>query len=128
MMNEDHSKKRLGRGLAALIGEMDRPAPREEKQAVQVAAADGRVPIEFVSPNPKSPRRNFADAELTDLAQSIREHGIVQPVLVRRKPDGKYELIAGERRWRAAQRAGLNEIPVLVRDVDDRTALELAII
>jgi ParB family transcriptional regulator, chromosome partitioning protein len=128
MMNEDQSKKRLGRGLAALIGEMDRPAQREEKQSTQVAAADGRVPIEFVSPNPKNPRRNFAEPELADLAQSIREHGIVQPVLVRRKPDGKYEIIAGERRWRAAQRAGLNEIPVLVRDVDDRTALELAII
>jgi ParB family chromosome partitioning protein len=128
MMNEDQSKKRLGRGLAALIGEMDRPAPREEKQTIQVAAADGRVPIEFVSPNPKNPRRSFAEAELADLALSIREHGIVQPVLVRRKPDGRYEIIAGERRWRAAQRAGLNEIPVLVRDVDDRTALELAII
>jgi ParB family chromosome partitioning protein len=128
MMNEDHSKKRLGRGLAALIGEMDRPALREEKQAAPVAAADGRVPIEFVSPNPKNPRRSFAEAELADLAQSIREHGIVQPVLVRRKHEGKYEIIAGERRWRAAQRAGLNEIPVLVRDVDDRTALELAII
>jgi len=127
-MNEDHSKKRLGRGLAALIGEMDRPAPREEKPAAQAAVADGRVPIEFVSPNPKNPRRSFAEAELADLAQSIREHGIVQPVLVRRKPDGKYEIIAGERRWRAAQRAGVNEIPVLVRDVDDRTALELAII
>ncbi len=127
-MNEDHSKKRLGRGLAALIGDMDRPAPREEKQPAPVAVADGRVPIEFVSPNPKNPRRNFSEAELVDLAHSIREHGIVQPVLVRRRPDGKYELIAGERRWRAAQRAGLTEIPVLVRDVDDRTALELAII
>lgn len=129
-MNEDQSKKRLGRGLAALIGEMDRPSPqREERQpAVAPTAADGRVPIEFVSPNPKNPRRSFADADLSDLAQSIREHGIVQPVLVRRNTDGKYELIAGERRWRAAQRAGLTEIPVLVRDVDDRTALELAII
>ena len=127
-MNEDQSKKRLGRGLAALIGEMDRPAPREEKQPAATTAADGRVPIEFVSPNPKNPRRSFAEAELSDLAQSIREHGIVQPVLVRRKPDGRYEIIAGERRWRAAQRAGLNDIPVLVRDVDDRTALELAII
>jgi ParB family chromosome partitioning protein len=129
MMNEDHSKKRLGRGLAALIGEMDRPVPREEKpQSVQMAVADGRVPIEYVSPNPKNPRRSFAEADLADLSQSIREHGIVQPVLVRRKPDGKYEIIAGERRWRAAQRAGLSELPVLVRDVDDRTALELAII
>ncbi len=127
-MNEDHSRKRLGRGLAALIGEMDRPAPREEARTPAVAAADGRVPIEFVSPNPKNPRRNFAEADLSDLAQSIREHGIVQPVLVRRKSDGRYEIIAGERRWRAAQRAGLTELPSLVRDVDDRTALELAII
>ncbi|MEQ1940900.1 ParB/RepB/Spo0J family partition protein [Mesorhizobium sp. VNQ89] len=129
-MNEDQSKKRLGRGLAALIGEMDRPAPKETAQAkpAVVTTADGRVPIEFVSPNPKNPRRSFAEADLADLAQSIREHGIVQPVLVRRKADGKYEIIAGERRWRAAQKAGLTEIPVLVRDVDDRTALELAII
>lgn len=128
-MNEDHSKKRLGRGLAALIGDMDRPAARDDRQPVAPAAvADGRVPIEFVSPNPKNPRRNFSEADLVDLAQSIREHGIVQPVLVRRRLEGKYEIIAGERRWRAAQRAGLTEIPVLVRDVDDRTALELAII
>jgi ParB family chromosome partitioning protein len=128
MMNDDQSKKRLGRGLAALIGEMDRPTQREEKQPVVETVADGRVPIEFVSANPKNPRRSFAEADLADLAQSIREHGIVQPVLVRRRADGKYEIIAGERRWRAAQRAGLTEIPVLVRDVDDRTALELAII
>ena len=128
-MNEHHSKKRLGRGLAARIGDMDRPAARDDRQPVAPAAvADGRVPIEFVSPNPKNPRRNFSEADLVDLAQSIREHGIVQPVLVRRRPEGKYEIIAGERRWRAAQRAGLTEIPVLVRDVDDRTALELAII
>ncbi|MEW9806159.1 ParB/RepB/Spo0J family partition protein [Mesorhizobium sp. ZMM04-5] len=129
-MNEDHSKKRLGRGLAALIGEMDRPAAREETQgAVRAGSvADGRVPIEFVSPNPKNPRRAFAEADLADLAHSIRDHGIVQPVLVRSRPEGKFEIIAGERRWRAAQRAGLTDIPVVVRDVDDRTALELAII
>lgn len=127
-MNDDQSKKRLGRGLAALIGEMDRPAQREEKQTAMATVADGRVPIEFVSANPKNPRRSFAESDLADLAQSIREHGIVQPVLVRRRADGKYEIIAGERRWRAAQRAGLTEIPVLVRDVDDRAALELAII
>jgi len=128
MMNDDQSKKRLGRGLAALIGEMDRPTQHEEKQPVAATVADGRVPIEFVSANPKNPRRSFAENDLADLAQSIREHGIVQPVLVRRRAEGKYEIIAGERRWRAAQRAGLTEIPVLVRDVDDRTALELAII
>ncbi len=124
-MSDDLSKKRLGRGLAALIGEMDRPAEPDR----QPASADGHLPLEFVTPNPRNPRRSFADSDLTDLAQSIREHGIVQPVVVR--PAGKtghYEIIAGERRWRAAQRAGLTELPVIIRDVDDRVALELAII
>ncbi len=126
-MSEDLSRKRLGRGLAALIGEMDRPAPAAGQAR---AAADGSVPIEFVSPNPRNPRRHFGDAELTDLAQSIREHGVVQPVVVRPSPgqQGRFEIIAGERRWRASRRAGLVEIPVIVRDVNDRTALELAII
>ncbi|RWB27414.1 MAG: ParB/RepB/Spo0J family partition protein [Mesorhizobium sp.] len=125
-MSEDLSRKRLGRGLAALIGEIDRPAA-VEKQSMN---ADGKVPIEFLSPNPKNPRRHFGDADLTDLAQSIREHGVVQPVVARPSPaqPGHYEIIAGERRWRAAQRAGLVEIPIIVRDVNDRTALELAII
>ncbi|MFD2053848.1 ParB/RepB/Spo0J family partition protein [Mesorhizobium calcicola] len=125
-MSEDLSRKRLGRGLAALIGEIDRP-PAPEKPGM---SADGKVPIEFLTPNPKNPRRHFGDAELTDLAQSIREHGVVQPVVARPSPSqaGRYEIIAGERRWRAAQRAGLNEIPVIIREVNDRTALELAII
>ncbi|RUX06007.1 MULTISPECIES: ParB/RepB/Spo0J family partition protein [unclassified Mesorhizobium] len=125
-MNEDLSRKRLGRGLAALIGEIDRPAAPEKPGM----SADGKVPIEFISANPKNPRRHFGDAELTDLAQSIREHGVVQPVVARPSPTqaGRYEIIAGERRWRAAQRAGLTEIPVIIRDVNDRTALELAII
>ena len=125
-MSEDLSRKRLGRGLAALIGEIDRPAAPEKPGM----SADGKVPIEFLSPNPKNPRRHFGDAELTDLAQSIREHGVVQPVVARSSPTqaGRYEIIAGERRWRAAQRAGLTEIPVIIREVNDRTALELAII
>ena len=124
-MSEDASKRRLGRGLAALIGEMDKP----EAATQQRVGADRRVPIEFVRPNPRNPRRSFADADLADLAQSIREHGIVQPVVVRPgSGEGQFEIIAGERRWRAAQRAGLTEIPVLVREVDDRVALEIAII
>ena len=125
-MNEDQSKRRLGRGLAALIGEMDKPT---EKAAEPKAPADGRVPIAFIAPNPRNPRRAFADADLADLAQSIREHGIVQPVVVRPTADTeRYEIIAGERRWRAAQRAGVTDVPVIIRDVDDRVALELAII
>jgi len=124
-MSDDPSRRRLGRGLAALIGEMDKPAAVEKS----AAPADGQAPIEFIAPNPRNPRRNFGDADLADLAQSIREHGVVQPVVVRPSGEaGRYEIIAGERRWRAAQRAGLAQIPVIVRDVNDRTALELAII
>lgn len=125
-MNDDLSKRRLGRGLAALIGEMDQPLPvGTTRPAVN---PDRTVPIEFVSRNPRNPRRYFDEAELQDLAGSIRQHGIVQPVVVRTAGAERYEIIAGERRWRAAQLAGLTEIPVIVRDVDDRTALELAIV
>lgn len=123
-MSDDISRKRLGRGLAALIGEMDKPA-----SAAQVSASpDRKVPIEFISANPRNPRRHFAESELADLAASIREHGIVQPIVVRPAQGGRYEIIAGERRWRAAQQAGLAQVPVILRDVDDRVALELAII
>lgn len=123
-MSDDLSRKRLGRGLAALIGEMDKPA-----SPAQVSASpDRKVPIEFISANPRNPRRHFAESELADLAASIREHGIVQPIVVRPAQGGRYEIIAGERRWRAAQQAGLAQVPVILRDVDDRVALELAII
>jgi ParB family chromosome partitioning protein len=124
-MNEDPSRKRLGRGLAALIGEIEKPA-QPEKPRID---ADGRVPVEYISPNPRNPRRAFAEGDLADLAQSIREHGIVQPVVVRPSATaGRYEIIAGERRWRAAQRAGLDTVPVLIREVNDRVALEIAIV
>jgi ParB family transcriptional regulator, chromosome partitioning protein len=105
---------------------MDQPLPVEgEKPSV---SADRQIPIEFVSRNPRNPRRFFDDGELHDLASSIRQHGIVQPIVVRPAGEGRFEIIAGERRWRAAQLAGLIEIPVLVRDVDDKTALEIAIV
>ncbi|GHC74358.1 ParB/RepB/Spo0J family partition protein [Limoniibacter endophyticus] len=124
-MNEDFSKKRLGRGLAALIGEIDKPVV-EKSESVR---ADGQVDIELVRANPKNPRRKFDEADLADLAHSVTEHGIMQPVVVRPRDNGSYyEIIAGERRWRAAQKAGLRHIPIIVRDVDDRVALELAII
>lgn len=124
-MNDDVSKRRLGRGLAALIGEMDQPVPVEAERTI---SADRMIPIEFVSRNPRNPRRFFDDTELHDLASSIRQHGIVQPIVVRTMSRDRYEIIAGERRWRAAQLAGLIEIPVIVRDVDDKTALEIAIV
>lgn len=125
-MNDDPSKRRLGRGLAALIGEMDQTAPVEAGRAS--VNPDRMIPIEFITRNPKNPRRYFDETELHDLASSIRQHGIVQPVVVRTISSERYEIIAGERRWRAAQLAGLIEIPVIVRDVDDKTALEIAIV
>lgn len=125
-MSEDVSKRRLGRGLAALIGEMDQPVSASETRPT--INPDRTVPIEFVARSPKNPRRYFNETELQDLAGSIRQHGIVQPVVVRPVGAERFEIIAGERRWRAAQLAGLVQIPVIVRDVDDRTALELAIV
>ncbi|MDW5315760.1 ParB/RepB/Spo0J family partition protein [Rhizobium sp. PL01] len=125
-MNDDNSRRRLGRGLAALIGEMDQPL--QASSPVAAVNADRRIPIEFVARNPRNPRRTFDESELQDLASSIRQHGIVQPVVVRTIADERYEIIAGERRWRAAQLAGFTDIPVIVRDVDDRTALEIAIV
>ncbi|MBL4891091.1 MAG: ParB/RepB/Spo0J family partition protein [Rhizobiaceae bacterium] len=133
-MAEDSSKSRLGRGLAALIGEMDQPSTSIGKSSAEGAVTqDQEVPIELIRANPQNPRRHFNDAELADLSNSIKEHGIVQPILVRpiKNEDlggARYEIIAGERRWRASQRAGLHAIPVVIRDVDDRHALELAII
>ncbi|MBB3977130.1 ParB family chromosome partitioning protein [Rhizobium azooxidifex] len=126
-MSDDNSKRRLGRGLAALIGEMDQPVAMGTSQSAPVNP-DRMVPIEFVGRNPRNPRRYFDESELQDLAASIRQHGIVQPVVARTIAPERYEIIAGERRWRAAQLAGFVEIPVIVRNVDDRTALEIAIV
>lgn len=123
-MAEELARSRLGRGLAALIGEVD------EEPIIERARGQRKVPIEFLRRNPRNPRTQFDEAELDDLAASIRERGIIQPVVVRplqNLPDA-YEIIAGERRWRAAQRAGLHDVPVVIIEADDKTALELAII
>ena len=121
----DEARSRLGRGLAALIGDVG-----DESAALDRTRSQRRVPIEFVKPNPRNPRRQFAEAELEELAASIRERGIIQPILVRtvRGALDQYEIVAGERRWRAAQRAGLHDVPVVLLEVSDREALELAII
>lgn len=126
-MNEDNSKRRLGRGLAALIGEMDQ-LPAADLSSRPSVNPDRMVPIEFVGRNPRNPRRHFDEAELDHLASSLKTHGLVQPLLVRETGPDAYEIVAGERRWRAAQRAGLHELPVVVREVDDREALEIAIV
>jgi ParB family chromosome partitioning protein len=86
------------------------------------------VPVDKVSPNPNQPRLAMDKAGLEDLTSSVREHGVLQPILVRPQPNGHYQLIAGERRWRAAQGAGLETIPALIEEIDDETALEIAVI
>jgi ParB family chromosome partitioning protein len=119
----DHS--RLGRGLASLMGEVS-----EESPAGDASRKPRRAAIENIRPNPRNPRRTFTDAELSELSDSIRERGIIQPIVVRpvRGANDTFEIIAGERRWRAAQRAGLHEVPVVVVEATDAQALEFAII
>lgn len=117
----DHS--RLGRGLAALIGDVD-----EETSVADSGRKPRRAPIENLRPNPRNPRRLFTDAELAELADSIRERGIIQPIVVRALQSDNFEIIAGERRWRAAQRAGLHDVPIAIVEANDAQSLEYAII
>jgi ParB family chromosome partitioning protein len=125
-MADDRNASRLGRGLAALIGEVGEP----EEVVVAEARGQRMVAIELIVANPRNPRSHFDDAELEDLTRSVGEKGIVQPLIVRVDPGepSRFQLIAGERRWRAAQRAGIHDVPCIIRDVDDREALEIAII
>lgn len=113
----------LGRGLGSLI-----PAADDQMPAMPGAAQLVEVPIAAIRPNPHQPRDHFDDEALQSLADSIRELGVLQPVLVRAVGDREYELVAGERRWRAARRAGLITIPAIVRRVEDRASLEQALV
>jgi ParB family transcriptional regulator, chromosome partitioning protein len=127
-------RKGLGRGLSALLADIN-PETTDAAPAAEVAApaAQGgvaRVAVELLRPNPDQPRRRFAEADLDELAASLREKGVLQPLIVRPHPEtaGHYEIVAGERRWRAAQRAQLHELPVIVREFTDTEVLEVAII
>ena len=122
----DDGRSRLGRGLAALIGDVG----EETKVSNERARSQRRVPIEFLKPNPRNPRQGFSDAELDELAASVKERGIIQPIVVRpvRGAADAFEIIAGERRWRAAQRAGLHDVPIVSVEATDGESLELAII
>lgn len=119
-------RRGLGRGLSALMADI-----QVEVDAGQGAARrpDLLVPVEKLMPNPNQPRRDFGPEALEDLAASIRQKGVIQPLIVRPMPDGdRYEIVAGERRWRASQLAQLHEVPVIVREFDDTEVLEVAII
>ncbi|WP_199258552.1 ParB/RepB/Spo0J family partition protein [Paracoccus binzhouensis] len=123
-MSENKLEKRgLGRGLSALMADVDlipseRPAPRQ------------MLPVEQMTPNPDQPRRSFAPEALQELAESLKNRGMLQPLIVRPHPTdrGLYQIVAGERRWRAAQIAQLHEVPVIVRELSDTEVLEVAIV
>ena len=126
-MTEKKNKPRgLGRGLSALMADVN-PEP-VSTQAEAPRNAEVLVPIEKVTANPDQPRRQFLQEDLDDLTASIKEKGVLQQLVVRPRDGGMYEIVAGERRWRAAQAAQLHEVPVLIRDYDDVEMLEVAII
>ena len=114
------SNKGLGKGLGALLGDFDTEV--SEKSPYQL------LPIYKVEPNPNQPRQSFDEEELQNLSDSIAEHGVVQPLTVRQLSSGYYQIIAGERRWRAARMAGLSDIPAVIIEADDKKAMELALI
>lgn len=114
------SQKGLGKGLGALLG--DFPEERGEKSPYQL------LPLHKVEPNRAQPRQDFDEEELEALSQSIRTHGIIQPLTVRELPTGYYQIIAGERRWRAARMAGLSEVPAVIIEADEKKSAELALI
>lgn len=120
-------KRGLGRGLSALMSDVDISPVSNEPSSIR---SDRMVPIESIRPNPDQPRRSFTESQLEDLASSIRTKGVIQPLIVRPVSGeaGQYEIVAGERRWRAAQMAKLHELPVLIRELNDTETLEIAII
>ena len=114
------SQKGLGKGLGALLGDFDEGS--QEENGLK------KLPLHKIEPNPDQPRRDFDPEELEELAESIRTHGVIQPLTVREMANGYYQIIAGERRWRASRLAGLEEIPAVIIEADDKRAMELALI
>jgi len=114
------SNKGLGKGLGALLGESAMQPVNQQSPLL--------LPLQKIEPNRLQPRKNFDEEELSALADSIRQHGVIQPLTVRLLDSGYYQIIAGERRWRAARLAGLREVPVVVIEADDKKAMELALI
>jgi ParB family chromosome partitioning protein len=124
-MSPDFKKRGLGRGLSALLPTAAAPSPLRDGTNRRTYFS---AQIEEVYPGPEQPRHHFEETALAELADSIRVHGVIIPLVVRPRPEGGYYLIAGERRWRAAQRAGLHEVPVVVQEVDSKVAFERALV
>ena len=123
MVDRPEKKRGLGRGLSALMADVSEAPEREVP-----ARGAQQIPVEQIVPNPDQPRRRFEKEDLEDLANSIREKGVIQPLIVRPRQGDTFEIVAGERRWRAAQLANLHQLPVIVRDFTDTEVLEVAII
>jgi ParB family chromosome partitioning protein len=133
-------KRGLGRGLGALLGEVRREeplvtltreppaAPDESTRSVKRSDGLASLAVAAIEPHPEQPRRQFDEAAIEELAASIAKRGVIQPVIVRPLAGGRYQLVAGERRWRAAQKAQLHEIPALIRDLEERDVMALALI
>ena len=123
MSRPPEPRKALGKGLSALLPERTQPAPSTGDHPAVAA-----IPIDQISPNPLQPRTVFQPDRLAELAQSIRSNGVIQPLIVRRADGSTYELVAGERRWRAARLAGLQEVPAVIQDLADDRLLEITLI
>lgn len=124
------AKKGLGRGLGAFFDNVSAEIENTEnaKNTVEEKSGVKKIKIRDIEPNPEQPRRNFDKEKLEELAESIKEHGLIQPIIVKKKENGMYIIIAGERRWRASKLAGLSEVPCIEGDYSDREIMELALI
>ena len=130
-MNKNEPRKALGKGLHSLLPKRPPSPPSVDENLAKEPETSARIqtlPVDQIAPNPDQPRRDFDQAALLELTQSIERDGIIQPIIVRKMDADAYQIIAGERRWRAAKLAHLTEVPVIVRTADDQQVLELAIV
>lgn len=132
MTNPKQNKEALGKGIRSLLQSIDSDLKTTQGNlktaVVEAATSMQRIPVSDIETNPKQPRKDFDEQALQELASSIKVHDLVQPVTVSRLPSGKYRLISGERRWRAAKLAGLTDVPAYVRQANDQQLLELALL
>jgi ParB family chromosome partitioning protein len=130
--NPSNKKEALNRGIRSLLGNIDseykNPSGVLKSEVVVKTTAISRIALEDIIPNPNQPRQDFDQKAIEELSASIKQHDIIQPLTVKQLPSGKYKLIAGERRWRAAKLAGIKDVPVYIREADDQQVLELALL
>ena len=126
-----NKKKGLGKGLAALIGEKEslgNDINKPNDVSIQNLRQSDEIPIEFLRPNKNQPRKLFDEEKIDELSQSIKQKGLILPILVKKIDENNYQIIAGERRWRASQKAGLHDVPVIIKNLDDKEILEIELI